>query len=148
MATNASLAVDKLNDFNYELWKFRMELVLLKEGVRNVVDEEKPEVPNSSWIYRDGKDRALIGLSIDDGQTCYVMHAATAREMWLSLKNYHARSSLVTKINVLRKLFRMYLPEDGNMADHLAQITQLANMGDPLKDYWLVAIILSSLNES
>lgn len=152
MAANMSLGVEKLNNFNYELWKFRMELLLLKEGVKNVVDDPVPQVPTATWLHRDGKARALIGLSIDDSQTCHVLHAATARDMWLSLKNYHARSSLATKIHVLRKLFRMHLADDGNMAEHLSQITQLANrlsnMGNPLKDHWLVAIILSSLNDS
>lgn len=72
--------------------------------------------------------------------------------MWESLQKHHARSTLATKIHVLRKLIRLQLPEQGNMAEHLAEITRLANrlssMGDPLKDYWLVAIMLSSLHDS
>lgn len=147
-----SLAVEKLNDFNYQLWKFRLELVLLKEGVQDVLEAEKPENPDATWKTKDGKARALIGLSIDDSQTCHVMHAKTAREMWLALKMYHARSTLSMKIHILRKLFRMQLPEEGSMADHLTGISQLVNrlrsMGEELKEHWLVAIVLSSLNES
>lgn len=114
----------------------------------DVVKKEKPEEPDAAWIANDGKARALIGLSIEDSQTCHVIRSKTACEMWVALQKHHARSTLSTKIHVLRKLIRLQLPENGNMKEHLAEITQLSSMGDPLKDYWLVAIILSSLHES
>lgn len=152
MAADMNLAVEKLNDFNYEVWKFRIDLLLIRDGLKKIVDEPKPALPDANWIAQDGKARAIIGLSIDDSQTCHVINAASAHEMWTALKRHHTRSTLATKIHVLKKLIRKQLPENGNMAEHLAEITQLhnrlASMGDPLKDYWLVAIILSSLNDS
>lgn len=147
-----NLTVEKLNDFNYEVWKFRIDLLLIREGLSDVIVNPKPEVPDAAWIVKDGKARAIIGLSIEDSQLCHVIKATSAREMWEALKKHHTRSTLATKVHVLRKLMRMQLSEDGNMADHLAEITRLAhrlnNMGEPLKECWLVAIILSSLSDS
>lgn len=147
-----NLTVEKLNDFNYEVWEFRIDLLLIREGLSDVVKNVKPATPDATWISKDGKARAIIGLSIEDGQLCHVINAATARDMWEALQKHHNRSTLATKVHVLRKLMRMQLTENSNMADHLAEISRLSNrlssMGEPLKECLLVAIILSSLSDS
>lgn len=142
----------KLGDANYAVWKFRMELVLIQEDLLNVVTEQKPENPPADWITKDAKARALIGLSVEDGQLSHVIRAASSKEMWDALRTYHERSSLASKVHVLRKLCSQRLLEGGSMSEHLNEITCLSNrliaMGEELKEHWVVAMILSSLPES
>ena len=56
----------KLNNENYETWKFKIELLLIKEGLWNIVNEIKPERPNEDWIEKDGQVKATIGLTVEN----------------------------------------------------------------------------------
>lgn len=131
-----------------------MELTLMKEDVWVVVKSgmSDPEDITQSWIRKDEKARALIGLALEDNQLCHIMEATTAKEMWDKLKGYHERGSLSNKIHILRKLCSMRLVENGNMSDHLVEASELvhrlARMGEPLKEHLVVAVLLSSLPES
>ncbi|XP_062709476.1 uncharacterized protein LOC134288474 [Aedes albopictus] len=128
-------SLKKLGDSNYAVWKFRMELVLIQEDLFGVVSEEKPEDPDPVWKAKDAKARALIGLSVEDGQLCHIIRAGSSKDMWDGLKTYHERSSLAK-----------------SMSEHLNEVTVLTNrltaMGEELKEHWVVAMLLSSLPES
>ena len=64
-----------------------MELVLIKEDLLEMVTCDKPENPSATWLSKDGKARAAIGLALQSTQLVQVMKAKTAREMWDSLKS-------------------------------------------------------------
>lgn len=140
---DAKVLMEKLGETNYATWSYLMELVLIKEDLLEMVTCDKPENPSAAWLSKDGKARAAIGLALQSTQLVHVMKAKTAREMWDSLKNFHQRRSLVNKIHVLRKLIRLQLDEDGNMAEHVATVTELANrleaLGESLSNHWIVA---------
>lgn len=144
--------VEKLGDSNYATWRFRMELILIKEELYEMVSCPKPPLPSAAWLAKDGKARAVIGLALENNQLTHVMKAETAKEMWEVLQKIHHRSSLVNKIHVLRQLLRLQLEEGGNMADHIASVMELSQrleaMGEQLSGFWLVAILLSSLPQS
>lgn len=129
-----------------------MELLLVKDDLFEVVTTQKPAEPPAGWTTRDGKARATIGLALDNDQLCHVMGAATAYDMWNSLKGYHERGSLTNKIYVFRKLCSLKLAEGGNMAQHLMEVAELVHrlvaLGEGLQEHWIVAIILSSLPAS
>lgn len=147
----AKITFDRLNDVNWSTWRFRMELMLMKDDLWTIVKDPKPESADmtTAWTRKDEKARAVIGLALDDSQLIHVMEAATAKEMWEKLKSYHERGSLSNKIHILRKLCSMRLEENGNMSDHLLEASELvhslARMGESLKEHLVVAILLSSL---
>lgn len=85
---------ERLNNFNWASWKFRMELLLVKDELYEVVMQPKPTEIPAGWMAKDGKARATIGLALDNDQLCHVMGVSTAYEMWEALKNYHERGSL------------------------------------------------------
>lgn len=148
----AKISLERLNDFNWSSWKFRMELLLLKEELWDTVKDPKPAVPDAQWLAKDAKARATIGLALDNNQLCHVLNSATAHDMWKSLKKYHNGSSLTNKIHVLRRLYSLRLAEGGSMSEHLSEIAQLVNrlsgMGENLAEHLLIAIMLSSLPHS
>lgn len=49
-----NFSLQKLNDFNYEIWKFRIDLLLIKEGLKDVVENPTPTTPDAVWIANDG----------------------------------------------------------------------------------------------
>ena len=146
------VSLEKLNDKNYSIWKFKMELLLSREKVMSVVTEAKPEAPTAAWLAEDEKARALIGLSLNDSQLIHVMQTTTAKEMWDALKSYHERSSLSSKIHVMRQMFATKMPEGGNIDEHLKELStlrlRLIALGEEMKDPSFVALILSSLPRS
>lgn len=146
------VTMERLNDVNWASWKFRMELLLVKEGLWTVVNEPEPENVTASWTTKDASARATIGLALDDSQLSHVMGASSANDMWMKLKGHHERGSLTNKIHVLRKLCSVRLSEGGNMSNHLAEISGLVHrlhgMGEKLAEHWIVAILLSSLPTS
>lgn len=138
--TEPKIAFDRLNDFNWATWRFRMELMLMREDIWSTVKDAKPEDATSAWTRKDEKARVLIGLALEDNQLSHIMDAGSAKEMWDKLKGYHERGSLSNKIHILRKLCSMRLNEDGSMSDHLMETSELvhrlARMGESLKEHF------------
>lgn len=144
--------VEKLNDGNYAVWKFKMRLLLTKEKLLKVVTDPKPTTADATWVETDAKAQAVIGLALEDTQLIHVMTKKTAKEMWDALKDYHERASLSSIIHVVRQLITIRMTEDGNMAEHLKEMTalrlRLTALGEEVKDNWFVALMLSSLPRS
>lgn len=148
----AKVQIERLNNFSWASWKFRMELLLVKDDLYEVVLQQKPTVVPAGWLAKDGKARAAIGLALENDQLCHVMGASTAYDMWQALKGYHERGSLTNKVYVFRKLCSVKLAEGGNMAELLMEVAELVHrlvaLGEGLQEHWIVAIILSSLPPS
>lgn len=146
------VSVEKLNDQNYGIWKFKMRLLLTREKVLSVVSEPKPENADAAWVSKDETAQALIGLALEDSQLIHVMQKTTAKEMWDALKDYHERASLSSKIHVVRKLVSIRMCDGECMAEHLKAMAELrlrlTALGEEMKDHWFVALMLSSLPAS
>ncbi len=113
-------SIVKLNDKNYQTWKYEMELLLIERDLFEYTTKEKPkDNAPKDWDKLDGKARAAIGLCVEKGQQQHIWKCKTAYETWKILKEIHQRKSLATKIRLLRKLMNTKLAEDGNMSDHL-----------------------------
>lgn len=88
--------ITKLNNDNYFMWKYKMELLLMKEKLWSVLSEARPTLAanNSNaeavtnWQTRDDQARAWIGLSVEDNQLCHIRNKTTARDAWAALKTF------------------------------------------------------------
>jgi hypothetical protein len=87
--------ITKLNNDNYSVWKFKMELLLMKEDLWSQVSTKKPAETTAapSWQKRDDRARATIGLLVEDSQLIHIRKDTTAKGAWESLKNYHEKST-------------------------------------------------------
>ena len=68
MADGTRVTINKLNNDNYETWKFKMELLLIKESLWNSANKETPIQLDDIWKNQDGQARATIRLLVDDEQ--------------------------------------------------------------------------------
>lgn len=127
MAEATRVSIAKLNNDNYQVWKFKMELLLIMEDLWDVVINDPPDDPNAVWLKNDNKARATIGLLVDDNQLIHVRHATTAKQAWDSLKAYHEKSCLSSKIFLLKSVVNMKFQDEGNMEDHLSAILDLVD---------------------
>ncbi|EDS40848.1 peptidase [Culex quinquefasciatus] len=148
--------IEKLNDQNFEIWKFRMELKLTKEKLIKVVLEPKPRlkpvagsgqteatgdqtdaaaagVPAVSaaemaaWLEKDGEARHAIGMAVENDQLVHICRKKTAKEMWDTLLGIHEVESMNTMMTVMQKMCSLKLQEDGNLPEHLKKLTAMHN---------------------
>lgn len=86
MADTTKITIAKLNSENYFTWKYKLELLLIKENLYSILNETKPELDaNSSnqrevadWQRRDDQARSIIGLLVEDNQLCHIRTKTTA----------------------------------------------------------------------
>lgn len=146
--------ITKLNNDNYSVWKFKIELLLIKDDLWTQVSTEKPTdaTAAAAWQKRDDKARATIGLLVEDSQLIHIRKATTAKQVWESLKNYHEKSTLTSKVYLLRQICNLKLSETGNMEDHITLMQDLVDkltaLGEEIKDHLFVAMLLSSLPDT
>lgn len=55
------VAIEKLGDHNWPLWKFKINLILGEKGLSDIVKGEKPAEPTNDWISKDGVAQSVIG---------------------------------------------------------------------------------------
>lgn len=143
--------VDKLTDENYSVWKFKIEQLLIKEGLYDVVFETKRE-DDENWDKNDRNARALICLNISDSQIVHVRHSKSAKETYDQLKSVHERVNLTNKLFLLRKLYSIKYVETMKMQEHINSVLELAeklrSIGEIIQDDNLIAILLCSLPNS
>lgn len=142
---------EKLNGNNFSVWKFKMELLLIKEELWDVISEDVPVEQDATWKKRNGKAKAFIGLMVEDNQLGHVKKAKNAKEAWNNIVEYHEKGTLSSKVYLLRKICDTKLRPSGNMEEHILEILklveQLEAMGESLAEHLVVAMILSSLPE-
>lgn len=150
---DTKFSITRLNNENYFVWKYKIELLLIKEGLWDKITTDKPaqNIPED-WETKDNQARAIIGLSIEDSQLHHVRKAKNAKEAWTSLKSYHERSTLSNKVHLMRKICNLKVEEGGDVEGHVKDMTdlfqKLIDIGEVISDGWSVAMLLSSLPRS
>lgn len=122
---DTKLCITKLNGTNYQLWKYKIELLLLKEELWEVIVNDPPNPITNEWKNRDAKARATIGLLVEDNQVIHIRNATSAKQTWNMLKNYYEKSTLTNKVYLLKRLCRMTLSEGGDMESHINEMMNL-----------------------
>lgn len=162
----------KLNNSNYSVWKYKMELILIKENLWEKVMKERvvPPIPagteaeiaaaeeaavaaTEEWKKWDNKARASIGLAVEDDQLGHIRKKTTAWGSWEALRNYHEKTTLSNKVHVMREICNLKLHENGNVEEHINKMSdlfqKLVDIGEQeISESWNVAMLLSSLPRS
>ncbi|GBN06771.1 Retrovirus-related Pol polyprotein from transposon TNT 1-94 [Araneus ventricosus] len=142
----------KLNANNYSVWKFKMEMILIKEDLFHLIEDDTPSQPDEKYIKKDRQARAIINLCIEDSEIIHIKYETTAKATWNKLKTIHERSNLSSKLFLLRKLYATKMSEDGNMNEHIAQMLELIDklkaVGEEIKDDHIAALLLVSVPKS
>lgn len=95
----------KLNNRNYFNWKYKMQLLLIKEKVWYTISKDKPTTLTEEWTEDDQLAIALIGLNIEDNQLPHVRKTTEAKAAWNALKTMHEKDTLVTKVTLMREMY-------------------------------------------
>lgn len=143
------IQITKLNNKNYHNWKFKMELLLIKEKVWNTISEAAPTTLTTDWIDKNNTARVLIGLNVEDTQLSYVRNQTSAKGAWDALKNIYENDSVVNLVTLIREMYATKMDEGDDLQIHLDKVTNLFekinDLGEKLSDMMKIGIILSSL---
>lgn len=119
---DTKVTLEKLNNKNYFNWKYKLELLLIKDKVWHTISETTPETPDAAWKTADGTARALIGLNVEDSQLPYVRTTINAKAAWQALKSVHEKATLTNKITVMRQMYDQKMEEGEDLQQHLEKM--------------------------
>lgn len=152
MADSVKVSFPKLGHNNWASWQQRMEWLLEKEDLWDVVDLAKPEPVTDEWKAKDRKARSNIGLSLEDSQFKFVKTADSARGMWNALKEQHEKASMSTIVHYLNILCSAKMQDSDNMQVHLDRMEDLFDKldaaGQNLEESLQIAMIFRSVPSS
>ncbi|XP_072378706.1 uncharacterized protein [Diabrotica undecimpunctata] len=107
--TNYLASVPKLmGRENYDDWSFAIENVL--DGLSKCLEENGERNAETQ-----NKARAKLWLSIDPSIYVHIREAATALDVWITLKKLYGEKSFTRKIDLLRTLIRLRLDNCDSM---------------------------------
>jgi hypothetical protein len=97
---------EKLNLNNYHDWKFRVKLILMKEGLWKIVDgkrtapDDKSDDPNALEKWEDDCESAFatICLSISNSKMPRVKNCTTATEVWKKLAEIYEQGGVAREL--------------------------------------------------
>lgn len=151
------ISIEKLNNTNYSSWKFKMQMILTREGVWRSMNSERPEESGQNydkWLDKDEKARALISLAVEDSQFNIIRNKITSKETWDALREFHEKSSTFNQVTTMRRLFDTKMTDDKSIEEHIEEIAEYLQKLSDLEvvgfenDTVQVSILLSSLPES
>lgn len=143
-------SIEKLDGVkNYGSWKFQMKLLLIEQGLWNLIDSDQSSVPTQDEIARDQRAYAKICLNVNPACHPHVRNAKTAKEAWDNLKLAYDNQGISRRLALKRKLCRINCNDFESMNLYLSEIlsiTQdLADLGCAVDDEEIAVIMLCGL---
>lgn len=151
--------IDKFNGDNFNLWKFKMEMVLDSMDLWDIVGETKdpplfdddPKVLKE-YNRRVKKAMSVIGLSLVDNELAHIKSCKGPAEAWKILCNIHETKSLSNILFICRKFFTIKMHEGDDLLTHINQVKaladQLACLDVPVREEDVVMTLLESIPPS
>lgn len=159
MAESTRLATAiPLKGTNYPICKILCQMVLMKEGLWNIVNEKETEPLHGAaeiTKFRSRRDKALIAtivLSVDATLLQVISNPEDPAAVWKKLANQFENKSWATRLDLRRKLHLMRLKDGDPVQKHIKTITDLfdavAVAGETVSDEDRVIYLLSNLPDS
>src|SRR6218665_2420439 len=148
-SSDTRYTVAKLNNSNYQIWKFKVKMLLIREDTWKVVQGDTPDPVPDDWQRKDEKAQCTIPLTVEDNQLVQICNCTSAKDMWKQLKKVHERSNLSSKMYLRKKLYKMRLQDDQNMQEYISVVlrlvTQLRGVGEEVSDQQVATLLLCGL---
>jgi len=110
--------IDKFNGENFNLWKFKMEMVLASMDLWAIMDgsEEAPPSKSDPKVIKEYQRHAknamsTIAINLVDSQLHHIKRCKGPREAWNTLCNIHETRSLSNILFIRRKFFTCKMQE-------------------------------------
>ena len=100
MSSNSRVEIEKFNRQNFEMWKLKMEDLLVDKEQWAIMDPSTKPIAMSSedWDKLDRKARRMILLFLSDLVLLNVFGEDSTKKLWEKLGNLYQSKSLVNKL--------------------------------------------------
>eukprot|EP00253_Pinus_taeda_P010242 PITA_10242 len=121
MASSGKIEIKKFNGYSFELWKLKMEDLLVDKYQRIMVDPgTKPTgVSNEEWKKLDQKAKSIIRLCVSDSILLNVSGEARTKTLWDKLGTLYQSKSLMNKLFLRKKFYNLRMKDGDSMTEHL-----------------------------
>jgi hypothetical protein len=154
MASSSRIEIEKFNGKNFELWKLKMEDLLVDKEQWITVDPgtQPTSTPSTStqatgtqptstqttstpptgmskedWEKLDRRERSTIRLCLADSVLLNVSGESTTKELWDKLGNLYQSKSLVNKLFLRKKLYHLRMEDGDSVTEHLNAFNTLVS---------------------
>jgi hypothetical protein len=154
MASNSKMEIEKFNGKRFELWKLKMEDLLVDRDQWIAVDPGTAPTGTSAddWKKMDRKAKSTIRLCLSDSVLLNVSEEATAKDLWEKLGKLYQSKSLVNKLFLRKKLYNLRMRDGDSVAEHLnafnTVVSQLVSVDIKISDEDKCISLLCSLPDS
>jgi hypothetical protein len=121
MASSSRIEIEKFNGQNFELWKLKIEDLL--------VDREQWEtvcpgtiltgMSREEWEKLERRERSMIRLCLADSVLLNVSGEDSTKKLWDKLGSLYQSKSLVNKLFLRKKLYLLRMSEGSSVTEHL-----------------------------
>eukprot|EP00253_Pinus_taeda_P012100 PITA_12100 len=121
MASSGKIEIKKFNGLSFELWKLKMEDLLVDKDQWIMVDPStKPTgVSNEEWKKLDWKAKSTIRLCVSDLVLMNVLGEATTKDLWEKLGTLYQSKSLVNKLFLRKKVYNLRMKGGDLVTEHV-----------------------------
>jgi hypothetical protein len=154
MVSSSRIKIEKFNSKNFELWKLKMEDLLVDKeqwiivdlgtqptGTRSTSSQAIGTQPTSTqttsttttgmskedWDKLDRRARSTIRLCLEDSVLLNVSGESIAKELWDNLGNLYQSKSLVSKLFLQKKLYHLRMEDGDSVIEHLNAFNTLVS---------------------
>ena len=121
MASTSRIDIDKFNRHNFELWKLKMEDLLVDQEQWIAVDPgTKPTATSQEdWDKLERRARSTIQLCLSDSVLLNVSGEDSVVKLWEKLGSLYQSKSLVNKLFLQKKLLHLRMDKNDTVTEHL-----------------------------
>lgn len=141
---------------NWEVWKFRIVIVLKNKNCYEVCTEDIMPPADSDdkamkeWNVKDRSAQDIITSRMEEKPLRHLLSCKSAFEMWKKLLTVYDRKSEVS-LHVLQQKFFAYEYKNEGISSHLSTLEDLASkmktLGEEIPEKMLITKIIMSLPE-
>src|SRR3984885_751111 len=134
MGSSEKTKIEKFNGQSFELWKLKMEDLLVDKDQWIAVDPgTKPMgVTDEEWKKLDQKAKSTIRLCVSDSVLLNVSGEATTKALWDKLGTLYQSKSLVNKLFLWKKLYNLRMKDGDSVKKHMnafnTMVSQLSSI--------------------
>eukprot|EP00253_Pinus_taeda_P026369 PITA_26369 len=154
MASNGKIEIEKFNGQSFELWKLKMEHLLVDKDHGIAVDPSTKAtgVTDEEWKKFDWKAKNTIRLCVSDSVLLNVSREATAKALWDKLGTLYQSKSLVNKLFLRKKLYNPRMKDGDSVTKNfnafITVVSQLSSVDIKSSDEDKCISLLCSLPDS
>jgi hypothetical protein len=121
MMSSSRIEIEKFNGHNFELWKLKMEYLLVDQEQWATIFPGTQSIGMSTeeWEKLERREISTIRLYIADLILLNVSGEYLAKKLWDKLGSLYQLKSLVNKPFLINKLYLMRMSDGSSMNEHL-----------------------------